>query len=418
MQLSKQYRPWLFGFVIINIIASLIMYGKLELIGDLAGTKINDPSTLWLSLCLISLSYILLMYPFYSSLQKIKITKIKFKKTDKVLGEKIGVVVFILQLLFFLFNSYYGVNTAGSNNTTADTPLALLWVVVPADTLFVIYYAFYRDNKFFKLNVTIWLLSNLIRGWAGIFLFIIFFEWCRLRRRGVIHLGKMILAGSVIITLYPILSIFKWIMRSAAGKDIDFSYIITESSSNLAEQDYIQLILFGLEHIIARLQLTSILVDVINLKESLQLHFRNGDFLPFWMEGLHGIFIERLFYGEKTMTVGVAFTEYASFGWVFDIGDWNINVSLPAWFFITPYLSVIYVFYIMLLCFISIFFVKLIGENEGAKDLIWLTWLVYLIPLWLGTFVAFIYALLVFLIIKYILSIIPNIRIRTYTYEK
>lgn len=412
MRLSREYRPWLFGFVIINIVASLIMHANKELIGDLSGTEIHTPSTLWLSLCLICLSYILLMFPIYSTLQRIKITRIKFKKSDKILGRRIGVVVFILQLLFFVFNSYYGVNTAGSNNITADTGLSYFWVIVPADSLFVIYYAYYRDNKLFKFNLAIWLLSNLIRGWAGVILFVIFFEWCRMHRRGGIRLVKVILLGTGVIVLYPILSIFKWIMRASRGDSINLSEVISKSGSDLANQDYFQLIQFGLEHIIARLQLTSVLVEVINLKESLQSHFSNGDFLPFWMEGLHGILIERLFFGEKTKSIGVAFTEYANFGWAFEVGDWNINVSLPAWFFISPYLSVVYVIYIVFLCFLSVFFVKLIGETEGAKDLLWLTWFVYIIPLWLGTFVAFIYALLVFFIIKYILSSVPNIKLR------
>ncbi|GAB1152048.1 MAG: oligosaccharide repeat unit polymerase [Shewanella algae] len=412
MKLSKQYRPWLFGFILVNVIAAIFMYFEQELIGDLRGSKLGEPYHLWIALSLIILSYIILMYPVYSFLLKVKVSQVKFKQSDKVLGQRIGVTIFCLQILFFAFNSFYGVNTAGSNNTTADTPLALLWVIIPADTLFVLYYAFYRGDKYFKINLIVWILSSLIRGWAGILLFVIFFEWCRVYRRGGVRLFKVVVVGTLVLFLYPILSVFKWLMRASAGSSIGFHEIIAKGSDNLTGQNYFELVQFGIEHIIGRLQLTSVLVEVINLKDSLQAHFINGDFLPFWMEGLHGIFIERLFLGYKTKNIGVAFTEYANFGWVFDVGDWNINVSLPAWFFISPYLSVFYIVYILFLCLVSVLLIKLIGETEESKDLVWLTWLVYLVPLWLGTFVAFIYALIVFLILKLVLSNIPIIKLR------
>lgn len=410
MLIAKEYKPWLYGFIIINIIATLLMNYELELIGDLKGTKINDVSELWLALFFTCFSYIAMMVLFFAIFKKVKFANVEFKQSNDVLGFRIGVTVCVLQILFFVFNSYFGVNTAGSNNTRVDTPLAFLWVLVPADTLFVIYYAFHRDNKLFKLNLAIWLLSNLLRGWAGVFLFVIFFEWCRLHRKGAIHFGKILLAGSVILVLYPFLSVVKWVMRASGGESLPLKELVANGTANLVGQDYVQLIFDGIEHIIGRLQLTSVLTEVINIKSTLQLHYETGDYLPFWMEGLHGIVIERLFYDGRTMYLGTAFTEYANFGWDFVVGDWNINVGLPAWFIIAPYLSVLYIVYILSLCFLSFFIIKLIGETKASVDLLWLVWCVYLIPLWLGTFVAFIYALFVFLSMKYLLSIFPKVK--------
>lgn len=412
MLIAKEHRLWLFGFILLNVIATLLMNYRLELLGDLNGTAINDISELWLALFLISFSYIIMMILFFSFFKKIKFKKVKFKQSNNVLGTRIGVVVCVLQILFFVFNSHFGVNTAGSNNTRADTPLAYLWVLVPADALFVIYYAFHRDNKLFKLNLAIWLISNLVRGWAGVFLFIIFFEWCRLHRKGAVGFGKVLLAFSIVLVLYPILSITKWVMRASGEESFQLKEVVANAMAYLVGQDYTQFILDGITHIIGRLQLTSVLTEIINIQSTLQIHYEAGDYLPFWMEGLHGIVIERLFYGDKTMYLSTAFTEYANFGWDFTVGDWNINVGLPAWLIITPYLSVFYLFYIFVLCFLSFFLMKLIGETEGSNDLIWFSWLIFLIPLWLGTFVAFIYAMFVFLTIKYILSIIPNFKLR------
>ena len=409
--IANEYRPWLLGFIIINVIATFIMNTNLELIGDLAGTSVNDVLDLWLALFYISISYIIIMSFVFSNFMKIKFKKIKFDKNNDVIGTRLGIIISVLQILFFIFNSFYGVNTAGSNNTRVDTPLAFIWVLIPADTLFVIYYAYYRNNRMFKLNLVIWLLSNFLRGWMGVFLFVIFFEWCLMYRKGVITYGKVILASIVILVVYPLLSVVKWVMRASGGESIPVKDIATNLSTNLAGQDYIQLIHAGFEHIISRLQLTSVLTEVINMKDKLQVHYEAGHFLPFWMEGLHGIVIERLLYDQKTMYLGTAFTEYANFGWEFVVGDWNINLSLPAWFIIAPYFSVFYIIYILLLCFFSIMLMKSIGETKSSNDLIWLVWFVYLIPLWLGTFVAFIYAMFVFLILKFIFSKIPSFKL-------
>lgn len=400
MSLAKEYIPWLLGFIFVNIIATFIMLDSNELIGDLKGTVVSNPYILLLSLILIVITYFFLMWPFFISVFSIKIKKLKFNRDENIISLRLGFFILFIQVCFFLFNSYYGVNVAGTNNKTADTPLALIWVLIPADALFVVYYAFYRDSKFFKVNLIFWLFSNIIRGWAGVILFVIFFEWCRLVRRNALSFTKIFIAVLLVLILYPLLTIAKWVIRASGGRDFSFEVLYDAVLKNLNEQSYLDLIYFGLEHIIGRLQLTSILNEIINMKDKLQFLYQNNDFQPFWMEGLHGILIERLFYGEKTRNLGVAFTEYANFNWVFEVGDWNINASLPAWFFISPWSSVLYLLYIFSLCFFSVFLVKLIGQTNSARDLIWLSWLVYLVPLWLGTFVALIYALFVFLLLK------------------
>jgi hypothetical protein len=404
----NRYKPWLYGFISVNIIATIIMFNKKELIGDFSGVYISDPTVLFFPLLLIIFSYWFFMVPLFNFLTKLKMKNVKFKTNDKKLSIRIGLLILVIQLLFFLFNSYYGVNVAGDNNTVAATPLAIIWVFIPADTLFVIYYAVYRNDKLFKLNLAIWLLSNILRGWAGVVLFVIFFEWCRLHRLKLLSYSKIFFAFIFVSLLYPLLSIFKWSVRTSVGKDISLYEILKQGWTAVSDSNYFDLIWFGLEHIVARLQLTAPLVELVRLKETFQVQFLNGHFLPFWLEGLHGIFIERMYYGIKTHNLSVAFTEYATFNWIFEVGDWNINPSLPSWFFITPHLSFIFILYLFFLCFLSLFLSRIISSKESLSDLIWLSWLLYLIPLWLGTFVAFIYALLFFLLCQLILSSLPN----------
>ncbi|WP_301952096.1 oligosaccharide repeat unit polymerase, partial [Shewanella xiamenensis] len=178
----------------VNVIATFIMLDINELIGDLKGTVVSNPYILLLALFLIVHTYFFLMWPFFISVFSVKIKKLKFNRDENDISVRLGFFILFIQVCFFLFNSYYGVNVAGTNNKTADTPLALIWVIIPADALFVVYYAFYRDSKFFKVNLIFWLFSNIIRGWAGVILFVIFFEWCRLVRRNTLSFTKILVA--------------------------------------------------------------------------------------------------------------------------------------------------------------------------------------------------------------------------------
>ena len=122
------------------------------------------------------------------------------------------------------------------------------------------------------------------------------------------------------------------------------------------------------------------------------------------MEGLHGIIIERLTSGDRSNSISVDFTKYLDTGNIFNIGDWNINIGYPSWFFIAPYLSCFYILYTILLGFISFFLTKKIGYSSSSKDLLWLAWLLYLLPPWFNVFVLFIYSQIIFLLLKIILN--------------
>ena len=163
-------------------------------------------------------------------------------------------------------------------------------------------------------------------------------------------------------------------------------------------------------HLIGRFQVTSMVVEVIRMSDLIQVEFTNGKFTPFWLEGLHGIIFNRLFTAEKYIPIGVAFTQYGDFGAQFDVGDWNTNIGYVGWFFIAPYLIPLYIFYTFLLGFFSFYLVKKIGISESSKDMLWLAWLVYLMPPWFAAFTGFIYTLFLFLVIKLILSRLPPFR--------
>lgn len=373
-----------------------------ELIGDVAGNILYSRSVLVWALFLILSSYYVILVPLFNFLSKLKVEKIQFPGSDVLIGERIGKFLLVCQLIYMSFNLVNGVNVAGSAPSSDSIPFALFWVFFPIDALMVLYYTFYRDNKMMPANIFVWVASNVIRGWSGIILLIIFFEWCRAYRAGKIRVRWIAMVGVGVVLLYPILLNLKWIMR--ASSKVGLFEAAESAFSALDGFDYLTLIGDGLTQLVSRFQTTANLVEVIHMKELLQNEFSQGKFTAFWMEGLHGIAFERLFYNEKSIPIGVAFTGYADFDSIFEIGSWNTNISFVGWFFIAPYLIPLYIIYTVFLAGLSFFLMRKLDASKQAEDMLWFSWLIYLLPPWHSAFVLFLYSLLVFIVMKFIFS--------------
>lgn len=403
--------PWLWLFVLVNIIAALIMLDSGELIGDVGGIQLYNQSSLLWAVVLVVASYLIILGPVFNFISRIKIQSLNFGVDDSKLGQKLGKLLAVLQIIFIIFNLSTGVNIAGSNTNRTDSSFAMFWVLLPVDALFIIYYGTYRDNKYFYLNLAIWIVSNTLRGWAGIWLIIIFFEWCRAAYLKKVKLVPVVMVALLVAALYPLISSLKWGMRAVAAAGLSLDILIDGLSRNLEAADFLTLIGGGLEHLIGRLQSTSMVVEVMRLSDLLQVKFAAGEFAPFWKEGMHGILFDRLFIGEKQLYIGVAFTKFADFGFIYDVGDWNVSLGYPSWFFIAPWQSPTYILYTLFLCFVSFYLVKKIGTSMLSRDMLWYSWLGYLLAPWFQTFTAFIYALFVFLVLKILMACISSIRL-------
>ncbi|WP_210546245.1 oligosaccharide repeat unit polymerase [Rhodoferax sp. PAMC 29310] len=407
----KIYWPWLFLYVFSNILAALIIWNTGELIGDLSGISLYSRTALLWATTLVVLSYIAIMWPVFKFISKLKIKKINFCFDDDQVGKRIGKLLLVLQISFMIFNISTGVNIAGSSNRTEGSLFSMLWVFIPTDALFFIYYGMHRENKYFYPNLIIWLLSNILRGWVSVLLFVIFFEWCRAIRNKKITTVITAFIGVAIIIVYPVVTNIKWIFRASANSNLSLTAMAADFFDVLRDASYITLIGDGISHLIGRFQVTSVVIEVMRLSDFLQTKLASGQFTTFWLEGFHGIVLSKLFPSEKYMSAGVAFTKYGDFGSKFEVGDWTTNIGYVGWFFIAPYLIPIYLAYTLLLGFISFYLVKKIGISESAKDMLWLAWLVYLMPPWFAAFTGFIYTLFLFLCIKFILTRLPSFRL-------
>ena len=387
------------------------MLDRGELIGDLDGILIHSNEALLWATVLVVASYLIILGPVFNFISRIKIKSINFGTNEPEIGRKFGIVLIILQLLFLVFNLLTGVNVAGSNNTNTDSFFAMLWVLFPVDALFLIYYGTYRESKYFYLNLVVWLFSNTLRGWGSVVLTVIFLEWCRTFYNKKVMKFRVVISGLFLLLCYPLLSILKFSMRASVETGLSLVALADGFSVNLKSSDYLSLIVDGLNHLIGRIQSVSYTVDVMRLSHLLQTKFASGEFSPFWKEGLHGIMYDRLFFGERQNFIGVAFTEYENFSFIYDVGDWNVSLGYPSWFFIAPFLTPVYIAYTIFLAFISFYLVKKIGMSLLSKDMLWYIWLLYLMAPWFMNFTAFIYALCVFLVMKIVLARLPSFRL-------
>ena len=395
--------PWVLMYVFSNIVGASIMLVTGDLIGDSTGGLVHNDVILLLATALLVFSYIFILVPVFNFLWKMRVEATQFRMSDDILGGRIGIFLFILQVGYILFNHLNGVNVAGSIEKT-DSSLSVFFVLVPADALFLIYYGVFRGHRYFYPNLLVWMASNLMRGWSGIFLFIVFFEWCRGIRNKKITLFPVVIGLLLLLLVYPALLNVKMAIRAAGDGGLSFNEILSIGAATFADGNFFSLAADGFFSLVGRIQIASVLVEVIRLKDFLQSEFMNGSFSPFWLEGLHGVVLDRMT-GETSISIATKFPEYANFPGNYELGQWNTNIGYVGWFFIAPVLIPLYILYTFFLASLSVFVAKKISNENSAGDMVWIAWAVYLLAPWLNVFVAFIYALILFYFLKMFFSI-------------
>jgi len=395
---------WLLLYISLNVVAAWIMYSSGFLVGDVSGKPVKSDEILFLALFLVIASYLIVLGPLFWFSKKVKAFPPLSPARDALAANRLGCLLILLQLGFLVFNLAYGVNVAGQKTTRDLGLLSYFWVLVPVDSLFVIYYLVYRESGFFKANFSLWLFSNIIRGWSGVFLFIIFLEYCRSYRAGKVNHFYVAILAVFVVAMYPLIYSFKVGARTG-----DLSLILLNILTLLDFSHYVGQVGEGISHLVGRIQVTSMVYESISLTDDLQEGFLRGDFVPFWKEGIFGIAYDKLFHGERGLTLGVMFTEYAGLNSGDSFGNWNTNTGLVTWFFVAPFLSPFFVTYIVFLCLLSTFLVKSMRRSPYSLDGLWFVWLIYLMPPWIGAFVSFIYALFIFIFIQRVASIVPRV---------
>lgn len=415
---KKEYSAWLWIYIAANIIAAFIMFQEGALIGDLEGEKLLNSTVLIEAIVIVVLCYFLILKVFFNFLVKLRITKVFPVKPEEPQSNKIlGRIILGLQLLFVVFFLKEGVNVAGAGDAKSSSPLAFFWILMPIDTIFLVYYSFNRQDPLFKYNLIAYLLSNILRGWSGVFLFVLFFEWCHAFRRKKVTYSKVGIVGAIVLVLYPFLLNLKWVIRGLSNDSKNFASFVQLYLSSMNGSSYLEMFATGVGHLVGRLQHTSNIVEIIQMKAFLQQEFLKGNILPFWSDGLPQLAYRKILSVSAPPNVGVALTDYFFPFGDFELGSWNLNSGFAGWFFITPGLIPVYFLYIFFLCYLSVFLTKQLERKESSLDALWLAWLIYLVSGWIGAFIGFIYSIFIFILLRVLAQQLARIRFKSHNHN-
>lgn len=332
-----------FFYLAVNFFYSMVGYNSGEMEIEFQRKAIDNISFIYAFVFqLISMLIILLIYIFL------------FKKTKRQdnfkLSNKVGFFLFSGQLLYFLLNMYFGANIAGDTSSYKGNSLInIFFILLPFDILFFILGVCLKSSRLFFINSILYLISNLVRGWMGAPLLLLFAILCRqeyikLNIKNIVFL----LSFFVFILLFsPYLMELKWLVRSGA-EEVDII-------DNVSNYGYINYLSESIDYIFNRFQHVGHVALILDNSEYLGLKYSNDFFVYFWAEGLPQTIFMNLFNLDSFTTFSRFVTVY-----LFHVSpsqSWTVNVGMAGWFFILGYNVVFYLLYLILILIFPLYFV-------------------------------------------------------------
>lgn len=378
---------WALAYAVINLVAGGFVLAQGELLGDLAGEVPHDFGRFALTAVLLS-SGILLLLGIFNLAVRVDIGARPVQHDRR----KVGMILAAAQVAFILYVQQTGLFIAGSSERGGSL-VSAFWVLFNIDALFVIYYGSCRDAPHFKLNLLLWIVSFVQRGWFGYLFFVIALESFRLIRRRQLSSGKLA-AFAVLIALYPVLDLVKVYIRVADA--IEPTLVVQFMLNEVSAPTFSWAESFGnaTERIVSRIQVVS---HAQAISDNAQ-HFRHlvdtGAMVPFWKEGVVGIIWDKITGQDHGLEAAQALAMFIAP--LLD-SSWNVNPSLLGWLIMYGDLLPLAMVYIGVLCALSIVLGSLIDNRPSFRDALWFIWLTFLVPGWIAQFVSFLVALIVYI---------------------
>nr|WP_269135758.1 oligosaccharide repeat unit polymerase [Vibrio cincinnatiensis] len=392
-------------FVVLNSYAFIYMWSTETLIGDVKNNQYKDVGYILLSASLVVSSYLFVWFFFEL------FNNLKFKRSNLLddvnqhVGHKIfktiSIILIILQISYFVYLYSYGLkaNFAGE----VSNPIKYLFIVIPVNYIFMIYYAVYRGRNIgflYFLSIALALSSALYQGFVGIFSYILFIEfYIYARRKGVG--SKVVFLIFIVLAVFPILHSIKSSLR--LGEDGDF---ISFLSLFVGQEGFS--ILFYLHesifYLISRLQIVSPMSEFVYYSTIFRDAFFRGDITPFWLEGTHGNIIKNLFNYDIGVNIGYFATTTPIFDSYNPDHKWIANVGLFYWFVVYPLIGYLLLIYSIVIIFLFSFFSKKITNCYSVSNLVFYVLISFLTPPWIGSLVSFLLSFIIFYFAVYFLK--------------
>jgi hypothetical protein len=325
---------------------------------------------------------------------------------DSKLAKLYGFLVFILQISFLVY--FYFSGTRGAGSTYSDHSIfSIIFALIEPDLCFMIYFMGFNDRYYRKFNLIIFIISNIIRGWTGFFMMIFYTVMYKIFIKGGFKFTFIlifVLAIIIIVILFPYIYIFKLYLRDLLSNSYDLSNIVTAFYSTINGINQLHLDDIYLDYflipLIGRFQLISSSFGILNYIDDLNIAIDQGFVFPFWLEGLHGVILDRLTSPYASDTLPQELGRLISNNQPELVG-WTPNPSLLGLLFVSKFNILFFIIYIYLNILLSIKISNKISSSIFFQNMLWFSTLVFLIPGWLMVYNKFLFCLFFMLLIKY-----------------
>ena len=401
-KIKKNYRFLFNIYLFSNILGFIYIWNTKTLIGDYKDISLYSKDALIYAIIIIVITLFLLQGFLFNFLEKTSINDFKVEINNYV-DKKVGYILLILQLLFFMYCMYYNVGVAASENISKSTLLRKIWLLIPIDWMFLIYYSLNKKNNLYRVNLLVYIISNIARGWSGQFLFLFFFEYKKIKKNKILLLFFII----IILIIYPIITEIKFFIRSNNNFDINLN-VIYDLITNIDIITYLKDYEFFFTNLIGRLSVISNVVEILHHVNYFELLYNKNKIEPFFMEGNIQYIIKKImdipFKNNFPKELAVyANTNIVDNQVLQENTSTALNVTLLGWLLILNEKSVYFILYLLLLIKLTFYFFNKIPFKINY-DVIWLLMLILLFHGWLSAFVSFIWAIIIYLIIVKIIQ--------------
>lgn len=390
---------WLGLYIVAAIVAASIFAATGMLGGDSVDIPLPNFRTLIVASSSVVISYLVWMGPVFRVMEKRIVAPWDARWREEGLPDddrKISIFVLVLQLSFLAYCIVEGVGIAGSVKHV-DIAIKYIWIALPADAIFLVYYAMYRQSYWFIPNLFTYILSNLLRGWLGFWLIILFLEVAFRLREKKIHWRGVGAALTLFFFFVPYLIEIKWAIRKFGN-----AYIF--NLGNLYEiikgVNWWESIVRASEAVLLRLQHLDIVIVIVDHAAMLSEKLHNREFLYFFEEGLPQFTLERLLGWPRVPDIHIKLIDYFAVHPAGGTTISNTHNGLVGWLWIAPEWIVAYLGYVLILTWAGVWLVKKLGDTEGLAGLVWFAVLVWVMNGWFGAYIEFLQALAVVLIAK------------------
>lgn len=370
------------------------------LIGDYQGVLIRYKDQIVYLLILTILSYYVVCGLVFNYLSKIKVRLTALKELNSF-----AYILCFFQILFAVFNISTGSNAAGTDFQTGGV-IRLLWLFLPVDYLFYIYYFVAREDKVSKIyliNVIVFILSMLSRGWLGWALVLFYAELCFFFYSQKNSQNKK-LKYFILLCFFLIIAPLVFSLKIQLRADL-YSSGISGVVSTLSNIDYIQSYNNFIAGFLSRIQQLSNIVFFYDHQQELYKFVSSDRVANYAWEGLPQQTVAKFLGLEPGVDMHVfLYKNYISSS---AEAVTTLQVGFISWFFLGTLSSVFYPLFVLAIICISLF----LSKKIGGEKLCALTWIMMFLSImcgWYNAYLIYVQTLITFYFIMGFLTLIAQ----------